>query len=70
MIVRGCGRGLVTNAGLRYRGGGRMSKGQGPTCECNVLTASVVRWLWPKFINWCNKNLLDSAKSLGTNFQL
>jgi len=38
--------------------------------ECIVLTVSVARWLWPKSAKWCHKKLLNSAKSLFTNFQL
>jgi len=41
-----------------------------PTTMCIVLTASVVRWLWPTSAEWCHENLLDSTKNLVTNFQL
>jgi len=38
--------------------------------EWIVLTASVARCLWHKSAKWCHRKLLDSAKSLVTNFQL
>ena len=38
--------------------------------ECNVLTASVARWLQPKSATLCHKKLLDSTQSLVTNFQV
>jgi len=31
---------------------------------------NVARWLWHKSAKWCHKKLLDSARSLVTNFQL
>jgi len=38
--------------------------------ECNVLTASVARWLWRKSAKERHKKLLDSAESLVKNFRL
>ena len=37
---------------------------------CIMLITNVARWLWPKSAKWCHRKLLDSAKSLVTNFQL